>query len=105
MNMKTGAIFSAIFLSVHSFVFAQGVAINATGAAPAATAILDLNTGSAGNKGFLTPQVALTATNAAGPITAPATGLLVYNTATAGAAGVNVIPGYYYWNGAAWVYF
>lgn len=46
--------------------------------------------------GFLAPRVALTATNAAGPITSPATGLFVYNTATAGVAPNNVIPGYYY---------
>ncbi|MDE3235649.1 MAG: hypothetical protein KGO81_06825 [Bacteroidota bacterium] len=51
------------------------------------------------NKGFLPPRVALTATNAAGPITNPATGLLVYNTATAGTAPNNVVPGYYYNSG------
>ena len=47
------------------------------------------------NKGLLIPQVALTASNAASPITAPATGLLVYNTS---AASINLPggPGYYY---------
>ncbi len=49
------------------------------------------------------PRVALTATNAVGPITSPATSLLVYNTATAGTAPNNVVPGYYYWNGTAWI--
>lgn len=53
------------------------------------------------NKGFLPPRVALTATNAAGPITSPATGLLVYNTATAGLSPNNVTPGYYYNSGSA----
>ncbi len=48
------------------------------------------------------PRVALTATNAAGPITSPATSLLIYNTATAGTSPNNVVPGYYYWNGVAW---
>lgn len=55
------------------------------------------------NKGFLPPRVALTATNAASPVTSPATGLLVYNTATAGTSPNSVTPGYYYWNGTAWI--
>ncbi|PCI99860.1 MAG: hypothetical protein COB15_03485 [Flavobacteriales bacterium] len=69
---------------------------------PDASALLELNSSS---KGFLATRVALTATNAAGPITTPATGLLVYNTATAGAAPNNVSPGYYYWDGVEWVAF
>jgi hypothetical protein len=32
-----------------------------------------------------------------------ATSLLVYNTATAGAAPNNVTPGYYYWDGVKWL--
>jgi hypothetical protein len=55
------------------------------------------------NQGFLPPRIALTATNTASPVTSPATGLLVYNTATAGTAPNNVAPGYYYWNGSVWV--
>jgi hypothetical protein len=69
---------------------------------PNASARLDI---SATDKGFLPPRVALTATNASGPITSPATGLLIYNTATAGSAPNNVVPGYYYWNGSSWVNF
>jgi 3-methyladenine DNA glycosylase Mpg len=80
--------------------FAQNVGISSTSSfTPDASAGLDI---SYSNKGLLIPRVALTATNAAGPITAPATSLLVYNTATAGTAPNNVIPGYYYWNGVAW---
>lgn len=78
---------------------AQNIAINTTGVAANASALLDI---SATNKGILIPQVALTATNAAGPITSPATGLLVYNTATAGVFPTNVTPGYYYWSSAQW---
>ena len=79
---------------------AQNVGISASsGFTPDASAGLDV---SFTNKGLLIPRVALTATNAAGPITAPATSLLVYNTATAGTAPTNVTPGYYYWNGVAW---
>ncbi len=70
--------------------------------APDASAKLEVN---ASNKGFLPPRVALTATNSASPTTSPAAGLLVYNTATAGTAPNNVVPGYYFWNGTAWVNF
>lgn len=55
------------------------------------------------NQGFLPPRIALTATNAASPVTSPAIGLLVYNTATTNNASNNVAPGYYFWNGSAWV--
>ncbi len=58
------------------------------------------------DKGFLPPRVALTASNSFTPITgtaASAAGLLVYNTATAGSAPNNVVPGYYYWNGSTWI--
>lgn len=72
---------------------AQNIGINATGASPAASAGLDVDFT---NKGVLIPRVALTATNAAGPVAAPATSLLVYNTATAGAGATAVTPGYYY---------
>lgn len=54
---------------------------------------------SATDKGFLPPRVALTATNSASPITNPANGLMVFNTATAGSATFQVVPGYYYWDG------
>lgn len=66
------------------------------GVTPDSSAKLDV---SATNRGFLAPRVALTSTTAAGPITTPATGLLVYNTATAGASPTNVVPGYYYNSG------
>jgi hypothetical protein len=79
------------------FAYAQNIGINTTGAAPATSAMLDID---AANRGLLLPRVALTATNAAGPIAAPANALLVYNTATAGTAPNNVTPGYYYWETA-----
>jgi hypothetical protein len=91
-----------ILLGVRPVAFAQNIGINSTGATPASSAMLDIV---ATDKGLLIPRVALTATNAAGPITSPATSLLVYNTATAGSAPNNVTPGYYYWNGSAWVTF
>lgn len=78
--------------------FGQNVGIGT--ATPNASAKLDVTST---NSGVLIPRVALTAANAAGPVTAPATSLLVYNTATAG-AGINAVsPGFYYWDGARWV--
>jgi len=69
---------------------------------PNASAKLDVF---ASDKGFLPPRIALTASNVFAPITgtsSAAAGLLIYNTATAGTAPNNVVPGYYYWNGTAW---
>ncbi len=63
------------------------------GATPVASAKLDVN---ATDKGLMIPNVALTSRILAGPITLPATSLLVYNNNTAGAAPNNVVPGYYY---------
>lgn len=77
---------------------AQNIGINATGAAPAASAMLDIT---ATDRGLLIPRVALTATNSALPVTTPADALLVYNTATAGTAPNNVTPGYYYYSTAS----
>lgn len=58
---------------------------------------------SSSDKGFLMTQVALTGTNDLTTITPyPTTGLLVYNTAEAGSPGVEVVPGFYYFNGTSW---
>jgi hypothetical protein len=87
--------------------FAQNVGINPGGSTPDASSILDLNTGnnyaSPNAKGLLIPNVALTSTAASAPVTAPATSLLVYNTATASSGSTAVYPGYYYWDGTKWV--
>ncbi len=55
------------------------------------------------NKGLLVNRVTLSATNNAAPIATPATGLLVFNTATAGSGGTAVTPGFYYWDSTKWV--
>lgn len=67
--------------------------------APDNSAVLEL---SATNKGFLPPRITLKSTTDNTTITNPATGLLVYNTATAGTGVATVTPGYYYWNGVKW---
>jgi hypothetical protein len=71
---------------------------------PHASAKLEV---SASDKGFLPPRVALTAANVASPVTSPANGLMVFNTATAGSGSNQVVPGYYYWNSssALWLRF
>ena len=77
--------------------FSQSVGIGTT--TPDPSAQLDVFSN---DKGFLPPRIALTSIDLANPISNPATGLLVFNTATSGNAPNNVFPGYYYWNGSAW---
>ena len=93
-----------IYLLVFSGFFFNASAQTGIGTtAPNASAKLEV---AATDKGFLPPRVALTASNAFSPIVgtaANATGLLVYNTASAGVTPNNVVPGYYYWNGTAWI--
>lgn len=55
------------------------------------------------SKGLLLPRIALTATNSALPLSAFTAGMTVYNTATAGTAPNNVVPGYYYSDGTQWI--
>lgn len=55
------------------------------------------------NSGVLIPRVSLTGTGSASPLTSPATSTMVYNTANVGSGATAVTPGFYYWNGAAWV--
>jgi hypothetical protein len=101
--MRHLIVFLFLFLS---FGIAAQTGIGTT--TPNAAARLDIT---ATNKGFLPPRVALTAANVFAPVTglsgatelATAAGLLIYNTATAGTAPNNVAPGYYYWNGTAWI--
>ena len=60
----------------------------------------------ASNQGFLPPRVALQGTDDASlstpSIASPATGLLVYNTATAGTGTTAVTPGFYFYDGSRW---
>lgn len=66
---------------------------------PDASAKLDV---SATNKGFLPPRISLTGTLDVSTIVNPATGLVIYNTSTAGTTPNNVLPGYYFWDGSKW---
>ncbi|HTB32091.1 MAG TPA: hypothetical protein VK808_08705, partial [Bacteroidia bacterium] len=97
-------IWGLAFIIWSSGIGAQNVAINTSGSVAVNNSVLlDLsNNLTNGTAGFLAPYAALTATNAAAPLAAPSAGLIVYNTATAGVSPNNVIPGYYYWDGAKW---
>ena len=66
---------------------------------PHASAKLEVNSN---NKGFLPPRIALTGTNDVTTIASPATGLVIYNTATSGTTPNNVIPGFYYYDASKW---
>ncbi len=94
--MMKKIVFILSLLACQSTVFAQlGVGTNS----PDASAQLDVT---ATDKGFLAPRIALTSSADVTTIASPASGLLIYNTATAGTSPNNVIPGYYFYNGASW---
>jgi hypothetical protein len=79
---------------------AQNVGINATGAAPDKSSILDI---SSPNKGLLIPRISLISTTDITTIASPTISLLVYNTnASISGAGANG-AGFYYWNGSNWI--
>ena len=82
------AVISSLLSFTSPILYAQGVAVNTDGSNPDASAILDVK---ATNKGMLVPRVTLTSS-----VSAPATGLLVYQTGGT--------PGFYYYNGSAWAY-
>lgn len=92
-------IFCVVFV-VNSIHLSAQTGIGTT--TPDASAKLDV---SSTNKGFLPPRITLTALNSASPVTSPATGLLIFNTATVGIIPNQVTPGYYYWDGvnSKWV--
>lgn len=94
--MKKLQLFLVVIFN-FSTVWSQNIGIGTT--TPNASAILDITHS---NKGLLPPRIALTGITDVSTITAPATGLLVYNTATAGVAPNNVVPGYYYYTGVNW---
>lgn len=90
--MKKNIIILLVACTTH--LFSQNVGINSTGAAPVASAMLDIVSTA---KGLLVPRMTNAQITA---IAAPATSLLVYQT-DAGTQGI----GFYFYNGAAWVPF
>lgn len=96
LTMKK-VLLTTLFIWITIAGYSQGIGVN--NSTPDPSALLDLTDPV---RGLLVPRVALTSRIVAAPITAPATSLMVYNSATAGVFPNNVTPGYYYWNGAAW---
>jgi hypothetical protein len=86
-----------LFVIVCSQMSMAQVGIGTT--SPNASAKLDITST---NKGFLPPRVTLTGTADVTTIANPATGLFIYNTATAGTSPSNVTPGLYYFDGSKW---
>jgi len=95
MKIKSKS-FTIILLILATYSFGQTGIGTST---PHASAKLDVY---ATNKGFLPPRIALLSTIDVATITSPATGLVVYNTNSAGSSPNAVVPGYYYWDGAKW---
>lgn len=85
---KNYILLSALLLSALTAMQAQNVAINGTGALPAASAMLDI---SSTTMGILIPRMSTAQRTA---IAAPATGLKVYDTTTGS---------FWYYDGAVWV--
>jgi hypothetical protein len=79
---------TSLIIFANADLSAQNVAINATGAVPAASAMLDI---SSTTMGFLMPRMTTVQRTA---IAAPATGLKVYDTTTGS---------FWYFNGTIWV--
>ena len=91
------SIFACLMLTLQFATAQVGVGT----ALPNASAQLEVV---ANNKGVLLPQVALIdAADATSIPSGNVTSLLVYNTATAGTAPLDVTPGYYYWGGTRWL--
>jgi hypothetical protein len=90
-------IYLLLVFSCLSFITQAQTGIGTT--TPNASAKLEVY---ATNKGFLPPRIALTGTLDVATIASPATGLVIFNTATAGSTPNNVLPGYYYWDGTKW---
>lgn len=83
-----------LFLLLFSGAVSAQVGINTT--TPNASSMLDIT---ATDKGLLIPRISIPNLNAAAPVTAPATSLMVYNTNVA--TGI----GYYYWDSSKWTPF
>lgn len=57
---------------------------------------------SSSTKGVLIPSISLQSSLDVSTIVTPTSGLIIYNSATAGTSPNQVFPGYYFYNGANW---
>jgi hypothetical protein len=97
--MKKIITFVYFFLILYSYGLSQ-IGIGTIYPHPSAEVEIKSN-----DKGFLAPRISLIGTNDQQTISSPATGLLIYNTATAGNSPNEVTPGYYQFNGQKWIKF
>jgi hypothetical protein len=97
--MKRNILFLLFVLTILFCVTIAKAQVGIGTTTPSTSAQLEVNSTS---KGFLPPRVTLTGTADITTIASPATGLMVYNTATAGTSPNNVMPGIYYYDGAKW---
>ncbi len=88
-------LFIAIITITASYSLTAKVSITTDSSAADGSTILEVKST---DKGMLILRVALTGTIDETTISSPALSLMIFNTATA----QDVIPGFYYWNGAAW---
>lgn len=102
--MKTKLQFKIIFFSIllASYSFKSIAQVGIGNTSPNSNALLDIGTSSS-TQGVRLPRVALSSTASFSPLSAHVSGMLVYNTATAGSGGTSVSPGFYYNDGSAWV--
>jgi hypothetical protein len=96
-EMKKMKIYILLLLLIVSASGLQAQVSIGSEAEPAASAVLDLNSGGNGKRGLLLPRIALTSETDAETILSPATGLMVYADGTAGLAA-----GVYVWDGEKW---
>jgi hypothetical protein len=97
--MKSNILSLLVFTAIFAYTTTTQAQVGIGTSSPSASAQLEVNSTS---KGFLPPRVALTGTADATTIANPATGLLVYNTASVGSGSTAVTPGFYYFDGAKW---
>ena len=88
----------SLFLLLMPFAGFSQVGVGTNNVDPSAKFQIETN-----NKGFLQPRIALTGTTDVVTIANPATGLMVYNTATAGSGATAITPGVHYFDGTKWV--
>jgi hypothetical protein len=98
------------FLLIVLKSFSQNGGIGAAAFVPNASAMFEIQSGAAGNRGFLPPRVTDAQRAAMNPLPAAAQGLIVYQTNTAGASleglyyntSLTTIPNWVYLSGGGW---
>jgi hypothetical protein len=88
LHLNIFVAFIMLLMFTSNGALAQNIAINASGLAANASAMLDISSGTSGNRGLLIPRVTSAQKTAMNPLPAAAQGLVVYQT--------NGVEGFYY---------